>query len=118
MAEKRPIYPIHPGTVLKDELDELQVRPVELARDLHVPPNRLYQIIAGKRGMTADTALRLQRWFGISARFWMNLQGTFELECAEELHEAEIQRTVRPGKHIEYATARKARGLRSKSAIA
>lgn len=100
MVMKRPIYPIHPGAILKDELDELQITPAALARDISVPPNRLYQLIAGNRAMTADTALRLQRWFGISASFWMNLQSSYELDCAEECDHDEIQRTVRVGEHL------------------
>lgn len=91
---KRPVYPIHPGTVLADELAELGMSPAELARELHVPSNRIYQLIAGKRAMTADTALRLQQWLGVSADFWMNLQKRFELDVAAEAVGAEIERTV------------------------
>jgi addiction module HigA family antidote len=91
---KRPIYPIHPGVVLADELAELGMSPAELARELHVPSNRIYQLIAGKRAMTADTALRLQQWLGVSADFWMNLQKRYELDVAAELVGAEIERTV------------------------
>ena len=72
--QKRPTYPIHPGTILADELAELNTSPTQLARELHVPPNRISQLIAGKRAMTADTALRLEKWLGVSAVFWMNLQ--------------------------------------------
>ncbi|MCE2839241.1 MAG: HigA family addiction module antitoxin [Cyanobium sp. 49614_E6] len=60
-TEKRPVYPIHPGTILADELQELNISAAELARQLHVPSNRIYQLISGKRAMTADTALRLDR---------------------------------------------------------
>ena len=58
MTERRPIFPIHPGEVLAGELEELGVTAAQLAREIHVPSNRLYQLIAGKRAMTADTALR------------------------------------------------------------
>ena len=81
---KRPIYPIHPGEVLADELVELNKSPTELARELHVPANRISQLVAGKRAMTADTALRLERWLGVSATFWMNLQKRYELDIARE----------------------------------
>jgi addiction module HigA family antidote len=91
---KRPVYPIHPGSVLADELAELGMSPAELARELHVPSNRIYQLIAGKRAMTADTALRLQQWLGVSADFWMNLQKRYELDVAAEAVGAEIARTV------------------------
>jgi len=66
MTEKRPVYPIHPGAVLGDELTELNITPADLARALHVPSNRLCQLVAGKRSMTADTALRLEQWLGRS----------------------------------------------------
>lgn len=94
MTEKRPIYPIHPGKVLSGELEELDMTAAELARVLHVPSNRLYQIIAGKRAMTADTALRLEQWLGVSAGFWMNLQTRYELDVAAETIGDEIKRTV------------------------
>jgi addiction module HigA family antidote len=80
--QKRPVYPIHPGEILADELAELHKSPTELARELHVPANRVSQLIAGKRSMTADTALRLEKWLGVSAAFWMNLQKRYELDIA------------------------------------
>ncbi len=65
--------PIHPGKFLADELAALNMTPTELAKALHVPPNRICQIIKGRRAMTADTALRLSQWLGTSAELWMNL---------------------------------------------
>ena len=94
MTEKRPIYPIHPGQVLADELAEIKMTAAELARKLHVPSNRIYQIIAGKRAMTADTALRLEQWLGVEAAFWMNLQKSYELDIAAEQTGDEIKRTI------------------------
>jgi len=94
MTEKRPVYPIHPGTILADELAELEITAAELARQLHVPPNRIYQLVAGRRAMTADTALRLEQWLGVEAAFWMNLQKRYELDLAAEEHGEEIKRTV------------------------
>ena len=94
MIESRPIYPIHPGEILADELAELALSPAELARALHVPSNRIYQLIAGKRAMTADTALRLEQWLGVEAAFWMNLQKRYELDLAAEQIGEEIKRTV------------------------
>ena len=82
--QKLPTYPIHPGEILADELAELNKSPTELARELHVPANRITQLISGKRAMTADTALRLERWLGVSAAFWMNLQKRYELDIARE----------------------------------
>jgi len=80
--QKRPIYPIHPGEIVADELVELNKTSAELARELHVPANRISQLVAGKRAMTADTALRLERRLGVSAAFWMNLQKRYELDLA------------------------------------
>lgn len=77
-----PSTPIHPGEILADELEELQMSAAELARAIHVPPNRLTQIIAGKRTISADTALRLGKWFGTGPHFWLNLQKAYELDVA------------------------------------
>ena len=76
--------PIHPGEILADELQEIGLSAKRLAEVLQVPPNRLYQLLAGKRSMTADTALRLSRYFGTSADFWMNLQSAYELDLARQ----------------------------------
>ncbi len=75
---------VHPGEILRDELDELGVSPTAFARAIDVPPNRISQIIAGKRSITGDTALRLGHWFGIDPQFWMNLQAQFDLAAAEQ----------------------------------
>ena len=93
--QKRQGYPIHPGEILADELGELHISPTELARELHVPPNRISQLIAGKRAMTADTALRLEKWLGVSAAFWLNLQKRYELEIARGQSD-EILRMIEP----------------------
>jgi addiction module HigA family antidote len=76
--------PIHPGEVLGEEIEELGLSAGKLAELLQVPANRLYLIIAGKRRLTADTALRLSRYFGTSAAFWMNLQSAYELDVARQ----------------------------------
>jgi len=68
--------PIHPGEILADELAELKISASELAREIHVPPNRISQILAGKRAITAETALRLGKWFGTGPHIWLNLQHT------------------------------------------
>ena len=83
--------PIHPGEILKDELDEIGISAAELARQLKVPENRMSEIMRGRRNITANTALRLGRWFGTSANFWMNLQKNYELRKAEQEHGAEIE---------------------------
>ena len=83
--------PIHPGEILKDELAEMGVNAAQLARHIKVPNNRLYQILDGGRAITADTALRLGKWFGMSAAFWLNLQKSYELRLAENAIGKEIQ---------------------------
>lgn len=84
MAEK--LYPpIHPGEVLmEDFLEGFGITQNKLAVSIGVPPRRINEIVHGKRGITADTALRLGRYFGVSAQFWLNLQTQFELELAED----------------------------------
>ena len=90
---------IHPGEILADELEELDVSPTELARQINVPANRISQIINGKRAITGDTALRLGHWFGNSAQFWLNLQSSYDLRIAEQEAGAEIETLpVRPAK--------------------
>lgn len=86
--------PIHPGEILAEELAELQMRVARLSRELHVPTNRVTQILAGKRGITADTALRLGTWFGTGAELWMNLQKSYELRLADQEVGAEIRETI------------------------
>jgi addiction module HigA family antidote len=93
--KKRPIHPVHPGAVLADELAELGTSPTALARELHLPANRISQLVAGKRGITADTALRLEKWLGVSAQFWMNLQKRYELDLARG-QVGTILGTIRP----------------------
>ncbi len=85
-------HPIHPGEILADELSELGVTAAELARQIDVPANRISQIINGKRSITGDTALRLGHWFGMSPRFWTNLQSAYDLEVAEAEIGKEISR--------------------------
>ena len=75
---------IHPGEHLADELQALNMSANELAKELGVPTNRLTQIMAGKRGISADTALRLGKWFGTGPDIWMNLQKSYELRLAAQ----------------------------------
>ena len=74
---------VHPGLVLKEELAELGITPTEFARQIGVPPNRVSQIINGKRAITGDTALRFGHWFGVEPEFWLNLQNHFDLVRAQ-----------------------------------
>ncbi len=73
---------IHPGEILRDELEELGITATELARQIAVPPNRISQIISGRRSITGDTALRLGHWFGNSPEFWLHLQTAYDLRVA------------------------------------
>ena len=86
--------PIHPGEFLADELEALNMSGAQLATALHVPPNRIYQILKGQRALTADTALRLSQWLGTSAEMWLNLQKLYELRLAEQQAGKEIKRTI------------------------
>jgi antitoxin HigA-1 len=83
---------VHPGVILKDELDGLGITPTEFARQIQVPPNRVSQIIAGKRSISGDTALRLGHWFGTEPQFWLNLQAQFDLAIADRQTGERIRR--------------------------
>ena len=96
MMKLKKLPPIHPGEILKDELDELGLSANAMALALRIPANRLTEIINGKRGISADTAMRLARYFGTSAQMWMNLQSHYELEVAEQDLAERIAREVQP----------------------
>ena len=87
---------IHPGEILQDELAELNLSANALAQALGVPPNRITAILREQRGITADTALRLARYFGTTPEFWMNLQMAYELRKAEVDSGREIANSVQP----------------------
>lgn len=81
----RDFSPITPGEVLEEEfLSPMSVSQYRLAKEIHVSPRRINEIVKGKRAITADTALRLGRFFGTTAQFWINLQSSYDLECAAE----------------------------------
>jgi antitoxin HigA-1 len=88
--------PIHPGEILAEELEERGMSALALAKALHVPANRISQIISGRRGMTADTALRLGQLLGTTPEFWINLQKSYELRLAEQEKGEEIRRLIKP----------------------
>jgi addiction module HigA family antidote len=88
--------PTHPGEVLRDELDALGLSAAAFAAALDVPANRISTILAGKRAVTADTALRLGRFFGTSAKFWLNLQDQYDLKLAAAKTGSAIVERVRP----------------------
>ncbi len=88
--------PVHPGEILRDELDALGLPANALANALGVPVNRVTMILNGQRGVSADTALRLARYFGTTPQLWMNLQKTWELRRAEIEAGREIAERVTP----------------------
>ena len=90
------IGPIHPGVTLRqDFMEPLDLSANGLAEALGVPQNRISDIVRGRRGVTADTALRLERAFGVSADFWLNLQSHYELEVARRDAGKAIEKSVR-----------------------
>ena len=89
--------PVHPGVVLKaDLLDPSAMSINRLAKELHVPANRLSQIVQGKRGITADTSLRLARYFGFTPEYWLNLQTHYDLEIIRRESIRRIEREIKP----------------------
>jgi len=97
MAEERIYPPMHPGRIIELEfLEPLDMTPYKLAKDIGVDPPRVYEILRGKRSITADTALRLARYFGTAAEFWLNLQGHYDLEVEEDRIGKAIERDVQP----------------------
>ncbi|MEW6111691.1 MAG: HigA family addiction module antitoxin [Thermodesulfobacteriota bacterium] len=95
--KQKKVPPLHPGEVLLEEfMKPLQISQNQLGRDLRVPPRRINEIVHGKRGISADTALRLAQYFGTSAQFWMNLQADYDLEIAADAKAEKIERTIKP----------------------
>jgi addiction module HigA family antidote len=94
MAMKK-IPPIHPGEILlKEFLEPLEISQYRIAKDISVPPRRINEIVHGKRSITADTALRLSRYFGTSDRFWLNLQTRYNLEIEKDRLKDRLEREV------------------------
>ena len=88
--------PIHPGEILKDELAALQLSANAIAKALGVPANRITGILNEQRSVTADTALRLARFFGTTPEFWMSLQASYDVKRARQRVGKEIERVVKP----------------------
>ena len=83
MGKKMP--PIHPGKILLEEfLEPMSISQYRISKDISVPPRRINEIVHGKRSITADTALRLGKFFGMTPQFWLNLQSRYDLEVAED----------------------------------
>ena len=93
----RKLDPVHPGEILLEEfLNPLGISQYRLAKDVSVPPRRINEIVHGLRAISADTALRLARYFGTSERFWLNLQTRFDLEREKERLGDRLDREVLP----------------------
>ena len=89
--KNKKLPPIHPGEILMEEfLGPMGISQYRLAKDISVPPRRINEIVHGKRAITADTALRLGRFFGMSPQFWLNLQTRHDLEVTEDLLEGRL----------------------------
>ncbi len=92
---KRKFEPVHPGVMLaEDFLKGLEISQYRLAKGIGVPPRRINEIVHGKRVITADTALRLAKFFGMEAQFWMNLQSHYDLEVAKDAIAGVLDRDV------------------------
>ena len=96
MNMRNGMRPVHPGEILREELDALGLSANALSKALGVPVNRITMILNGQRGVTADTALRLARYFGMTPQLWLNLQKTWELRRAEIDAGREITERVTP----------------------
>ena len=96
MKRRNGMRPVHPGEILKEEMEELEMSARALAEAISVPSNRVSSIINGTRGITADTALRLSRYLGTTPEMWMNLQKTYELRSAEIEAGSEIEKQIKP----------------------
>jgi len=95
MMKNKKLPPIHPGEILIEEfLKPMGLSQYRLAKDISVPPRRINEIVHGKRSISADTALRLGRFFGISPQFWLNLQTRFDLEVTEDLLAERLEKEV------------------------
>lgn len=94
---KRDIPPIHPGEILMTEfLEPMGISQYRLAKDIGVTPRRINEIVHGRRAITADTALRLGRFFSMEAQFWLNLQTHYDMEVALEALEDRLDKEVHP----------------------
>ena len=102
MNTNKLLEPIAPGEILREDfMDHLNISINKLARDLSVPPNRISEIVNGKRAITVDTALRLQRYFGVEAQFWLNLQIEYDLRLMKRKIWTDIERRIIPVKTSE-----------------
>ena len=90
------LLPVHPGEILKETLADMGISMNRLAKEIHVPANRISSIIAGQRAMTGETALRLARYFGTTPEYWLNMQARYDLETARDQWDDRVKSEVRP----------------------
>ncbi len=95
-AKAAKVAPVHPGEILKETLEDLEMSMNQLAQALRVPANRISGIVAGERAITGETALRLARYFGTTPGYWIGMQAQYDLETARDRFGAEIQSQVSP----------------------
>ena len=96
MPRSKKLPPIHPGEILQEEfLAPMGISQYRLAKDTSVPPRRINEIVRGQRSVSADTALRLSRYFGTSEKFWINLQSRFDLETEKDRLGDRLEKEVR-----------------------
>ncbi len=88
--------PVHPGEILKEALDDLGISMSRLSDEIHVPANRISSIVAGKRAITAETALRLGRYLGTTPEYWLNMQSRYDLEIACDKWADRVHSEIRP----------------------
>ncbi|MEA3415070.1 MAG: HigA family addiction module antitoxin [Thermodesulfobacteriota bacterium] len=109
MNTKELIDPITPGEILRDDfMEPMGLSINKLARDLIVPPNRISEIVNGKRAITVDTALRLQRYFKVEAQFWLNLQSEHDLRMIKRKIWPDIERRILPVQDMKVIKAHEA----------
>lgn len=90
------LRPVHPGEILKETLDDLEISMNRLSKEIRVPANRISSIIAGQRAITGETALRLARYFETTPEYWLNMQARYDLETARDVWEGRVKCEVRP----------------------
>ena len=99
MSNKDFLDPITPGEILREDfMEPMGISMNQLSRDIVVPPNRISEIVNGKRGISADTALRIERYFGVEAQFWLNLQSEYDLRIMKRKIGPDIERRILPAK--------------------
>ncbi len=110
----KKIEPIHPGEILLEEfLIPMEISQYRLAKDINVPPRRINEIVLGKRAITADTALRLSEYFGLSEKFWLNLQMKYNLEIEKDRLKDKLKKEVKRREKVSYILDKNLNSIKS-----